>query len=192
MVSTMHDLTRTEDGSVVPAPGTWVIDGSHSSAEFVARHLMVTKVRGGFKDISGTIVVGDAPVDSSVDVTIQTSSVTTGDAERDGHVTSPDFFDIENYPVMTFVSTAVRRSGSAWQLEGELTIKDVTKPVVLDFDFEGVINDPWGNAKAAFSGKTEIDREEWGLTWNVALDAGGVLVSKKVAIEIEVQASPAP
>ena len=139
---------------------------------------------------AGTIIVGEDPVDSKVDVTIQTGSITTGDADRDGHVTSPDFFDVENYPEMRFVSTAVRPKGSSWQLEGELTIKDVTKPVILDFDFEGVINDPWGNAKAAFSGKTEIDREDWGLTWNVALDSGGVLVSKKVAIEIEVQASP--
>lgn len=191
MSTTIQDLTRTVDGAVVPAAGTWVIDGSHTSAEFVARHLMVTKVRGGFGSVTGTIEVADDPTASRVEVVIDTASISTGDADRDGHVKSPDFFDVENHPEIRFVSTAVRPEGSSWILDGDLTIKDITKPVTLDFDFVGLAADPWGNQKAAFSATTTVDREDWDLNWNVALEAGGVLVSKKVDIEIEMQAAPA-
>jgi polyisoprenoid-binding protein YceI len=188
MPTTTQEITRMVDGATVPAVGRWVIDGSHTSAEFVARHLMVTKVRGGFGSIVGTIDVAQDPTDSRVEVAIETASVSTGDADRDGHIKSPDFFDIENYPEMKFVSTAVSASGSSWQLVGDLTIKDITKPVTLDFEFVGLATDPWGNEKAAFSATTTIDREEWDLNWNVALETGGVLVSKKIMIEIEMQA----
>lgn len=191
MSTTTQDLTRTVDGAAVPAAGTWVIDGSHTSAEFVARHLMVTKVRGGFGSVTGTIEVADDPTASRVEVVIDTASISTGDADRDGHVKSPDFFDVENHPEIRFVSTAVRPEGSSWVLDGDLTIKDITKPVTLDFDFVGLAADPWGNQKAAFSATTTVDREDWDLNWNVALEAGGVLVSKKVNIEIEMQAAPA-
>lgn len=191
MSTTTQDLTRTVDGAVVPAAGTWVIDGSHTSAEFVARHLMVTKVRGGFGSVTGTIEVADDPTASRVEVVIDTASISTADADRDGHVKSPDFFDVENHPEIRFVSTAVRPEGSSWVLDGDLTIKDITKPVTLDFDFVGLAADPWGNQKAAFSATTTVDREDWDLNWNVALEAGGVLVSKKVNIEIEMQAAPA-
>lgn len=191
MSTTTQDLTRTVDGAVVPAAGTWVIDGSHTSAEFVARHLMVTKVRGGFGSVTGTIEVADDPTASRVEVVIDTASISTADADRDGHVKSPDFFDVENHPEIRFVSTAVRPEGSSWVLDGDLTIKDITKPVTLDFDFVGLAADPWGNQKAAFSATTTVEREDWDLNWNVALEAGGVLVSKKVNIEIEMQAAPA-
>lgn len=191
MSTTTQDLTRIIDGVQVPAAGKWVIDGSHTSAEFVARHLMVTKVRGGFGAIAGTLDVAENPADSSVEVTIETSSVSTGDADRDGHITSPDFFDVDNYAEMTFASTAVRADGSSWILDGDLTIKGVSKPVSLEFDFAGIVTDPWGNQKAAFSANTTIDREDWNLNWNVALETGGVLVSKKIGIEIEMQAVPA-
>ena len=191
MSTTTQDLTRTVDGALVPAVGTWVIDGSHTSAEFVARHLMVAKVRGGFGSVSGTIEVAEDPAGSSVEVAIETSSISTGDAERDGHVKSADFFDIENHPEMKFVSTAVRPNGSSWALDGDLTIKDTTKPVTLGFDFVGLASDPWGNQKAAFSASATINREDWDLSWNVALETGGVLVSKKIIIEIELQAVPA-
>ena len=190
MSTTTQDLTRTVDGALVPAAGTWVIDGSHTSAEFVARHLMVTKVRGSFGFVAGTIDVGEDLGDSNVEVVIETASVSTGDADRDGHIKSADFFDIENHPEMRFVSTAVRPNGSSWTLAGDLTIKDVTKPVSLEFDFVGLATDPWGNQKAAFSATTTIDREDWNLSWNVALEAGGVLL-KKINIEIELQAAPA-
>ncbi len=191
MSTSTQDLTRTVDGAAVPAVGTWVIDGSHTSAEFVARHLMVAKVRGGFGSVAGTIEVAEDPAASRVDVVIDTGSISTGDADRDGHVKSADFFDVENHPEMKFVSTAVRPNGSSWVLVGDLTIKDITKPVTLEFDFVGLATDPWGNQKAAFSASTTINREDWDLNWNVPLEAGGVLVSKNVKIEIEMQAAPA-
>lgn len=183
------ELTRVIDGKQVPATGRWSIDPTHTQAEFVARHLMVTKVRGGFEDIAGTIVVADDPADSVVEVTIGVGSVSTGTADRDAHLTSPDFFDVEAFPTMTFVSTSVEADGSSWKLTGDLTIKDVTRPVTLDFEFLGISADPWGNAKAAFSASTEVEREAWGLSWNVPLEGGGVLVSKTVKLEIEAQAA---
>jgi len=191
MTLTTHSLTRTVDGKLLPAPAEWQIDPAHTSVEFVGRHLMVTKVRGSFSDVSGTITVGDKPLESAISVTIGTASVSTGAADRDGHLTSPEFFDVENHPEMRFVSTGVRPNGDAWILDGDLTIKGVTKPVALDFEFLGIIDDPWGNSKAAFSASTEILREDWGLSWNVALESGGLLVSKKITIEIEVQAAQA-
>ena len=191
MPITEHALTRNVDGVTVPAVGRWTIDPSHTSAEFVGRHLMVSKVRGGFGAVTGTIDVAETLRDSSVEIVIETASVSTGDDDRDGHIKSPDFFDVENFPEMRFVSTAVEPDGGSWKLTGALTIKDVTKPVTIDFDFNGIVDDPWGNSKAAFSGTAVILREDWGLNWNVALDAGGVLVSKKIAIEIEVEAAPA-
>ena len=186
-----HPLTRNVDGVTLPAVGRWTIDPSHTSAEFVGRHLMVTKVRGGFGAVTGTIDVAESPQDSSVGIDIETASVSTGDDDRDGHIKSADFFDVETFPEMRFVSTAVEPDGRSWKLTGALTVKEVTKPVTIDFDFNGIVDDPWGNSKAAFSGTAVILREDWGLNWNVALDAGGVLVSKKIAIEIEVQAAPA-
>jgi polyisoprenoid-binding protein YceI len=185
----MHSLTRTVENQVIPAAGEWQIDPAHTSVEFVGRHLMVTKVRGSFSEVAGTVTVGDDPLDSAVSVTIGTGSVSTGSQDRDGHLVSPDFFDVENYPEMTFVSTGVRANGDAWILEGDLTIKGVTRPVSLNFEFTGIVDDPWGNSKAGFSASTEILREEWGLNWNVALESGGVLVSKKISIETEVQAA---
>lgn len=191
MTVATHSLTRTVNGAVVPGVGRWDIDPAHTSAEFIGRHLMVTKVRGGFGSVSGTIVVAETPEDSKVEIVIETASVSTGSEDRDTHIKSEDFFDVENHPEMRFVSTSVETNGGSWKLVGDLTIKGVTKPVTLDFDFAGIVDDPWGNPKAAFSATTEIMRDDWGLSWNVPLDSGGVLVSKKIVIEIEVQASPA-
>ena len=191
MTTATHTLSRTVDTAAVPSAGRWDIDPAHTSAEFVGRHLMVTKVRGSFQNVSGSIVVADDPLESEVEVVIDASSLSTGAADRDGHLKSADFFDVETYPEIRFVSTSVSPNGSSWKLEGDLTIKDVTKSVVLDFEFVGLVDDPWGNSKAAFSASTEILREDWGLNWNVALESGGLLVSKKIVIEIEVQASPA-
>lgn len=190
MTLAAHSLTRTLDDKLFPAATTWQIDPAHTSVEFVGRHLMVTKVRGSFSDVSGTIAVGDDPLASAISVTIGTASISTGADDRDAHLVSADFFDVENHPEMTFVSTGIRANGDAWVLDGDLTIKGVAKPVSLDFEFLGIIDDPWGNSKAAFSASTEILREDWDLTWNVALESGGLLVSKKIAIEIEVQAAP--
>jgi polyisoprenoid-binding protein YceI len=173
----------------LPAQGTWTIDTSHSSVEFVVRHLMVAKVRGRFSEFSGTIHVGETPEASSVEVEISTPSITTGDPQRDGHLLSADFFDAETHPTIGFRSTGVRSvKGERYELDGELTVLGVAKPVRLDLEYQGSITDPFGNDKAVFSASTEIDREDWGLTWNQALESGGVLVGKKAKIEIEVEA----
>ena len=150
---------------------------------------MVTKVRGGFKAFSGTIVVADDVAASKVDVTIDASTFDSGAADRDAHVVGADFLDVENHPTLGFTSTRVEKAGSAWKLYGDLTIRGVSKPVIIDFEYEGAMTDPWGNTKGAFTGKTEINREDWGLVWNVALEGGGVLVSKNVKIELEIQAA---
>lgn len=184
-----HTLTRTSDSRILPQVGRWEIDPEHTSAEFVARHLMVTKVRGVFGAVTGYIDVAENPEESQVEIVIEAASISTGSEDRDIHVKSEDFFDVGVYPEIRFVSTAVQPSGGSWKLTGDLTIKDVTKPIILDFEFHGVTDDPWGNSKATFSASTAVMREEWGLNWNVALDSGGVLVSKKIVIEIEVQAS---
>lgn len=175
----------------LPQTGTWVIDPSHSSLEFVAKHLVVSKVRGRFGSFSGTVEVADPIETSKVDVTIEAASVSTNDADRDGHVKSDDFLNVEAFPVLTFRSTGVHhRSGDEWTIPGELTIRDVTRAVDLDVEYLGVFNDPWGNPKAAFAASTTIDREAFGITWNAALETGGVLVGKTVKIELDVQLAP--
>lgn len=163
--------------------GTWTIDPTHTEVGFVARHLMVTKVRGSFTDVTGTVVVADDFAASTAEVTIKTASVSTGTPDRDAHLRGEDFFDAERHPDMTFRST----SFDGETLAGDLTIKGVTKPVTLDVDFGGVATDPWGNEKAAFEATGEIDRTAWGLTWNAPLEKGGVLVSEKIKIAIDLQ-----
>ena len=164
-------------------PGTWAVDPAHSDVAFVARHLMVTKVRGRFTDVSGTVTVADDFDASTVSAAAAVASVDTGNADRDTHLRSADFFDAETYPEITFVSTAVTPDS----LTGDLTIKGVTKPVTFDLDFGGVATDPWGNTKAAFEARTDVSRKDWGLTWNAALEGGGVLVSDKVTISLDIQ-----
>ena len=181
--------TRDFDGIAIPTAGTFTLDASHTTAEFVARHLMVTKVRGRFTDISGKITITEDPLSSSVEATLATASISTGSADRDGHLISPDFLDVANYPEITFRSTGVKsHDGNEFVLLGDLTIHGVTKQVELNVEFDGSVVNPWGQEVAAFSASTEIDREDFGMTWNVALETGGVLVSKKVVIEIEAQA----
>jgi polyisoprenoid-binding protein YceI len=182
-------LTRDYQGLQIPEAGTYALDQGHTTVEFVGRHLMITKVRGRFTDFSGQLVIGETPEQSSVDVTINAASVNSGDDKRDGHLRSPDFLDVENYPTLTFRSTSVEvgRDGSA-KVTGELTVKDVTRPVTLDVEFDGASPDPWGGQRLGFTATTEIDREDWGLTWNVALETGGMLVGKKIRLEFNVQA----
>jgi polyisoprenoid-binding protein YceI len=190
-VTSITDPTRTVDGHTVPAAGAWVVDKAHSTVEFVARHLMVTKVRGRFAEYDAAITIADRPEDSHVDVTIHSGSITTGDPGRDGHLTSADFLDVEKYPTLTFASTTVRPTGaSTWDVDGNLTIHGVTNPVTLAVDFGGVATDPWDNTKAFFTASTEFDRESFDLTWNQPLAGGGVLVGKKVRVELEIQATP--
>ena len=167
--------------------GTWKFDKSHSALTFVARHMMVTKVRGSFLGFDGTIEVAPNPVDSKVNVDIEMASVSTGAADRDAHLVSPDFFDVATFPNMTFESTGINDQNGQWRLTGNLTIKGVTNPVTLDVSFDGTHTNPWGKTIAAFSASADVDREDWGLTWNVPLQSGGVLVGKKVKLEIEAQ-----
>ncbi len=180
-----QSLDRTVDGQPFPAAGTYVIDPSHSTVEAVARHLVVSKVRGRFGSFSGTITVGETPADSAVEVSIEAASIDTNDEKRDEHLRSGDFLDAEAHPHLTFTSTAVDRG---WSVTGELTIRGESRPVVLDVDYLGTFANPWGQKVAAFSAKTTLNREEFGITWNAPLEAGGVLVGKELKIELEIQA----
>jgi polyisoprenoid-binding protein YceI len=181
--------TREYQGLQIPAPGTYVLDAAHKRVGFVVKHLMVSKVRGEFGEAEATITVGENPLQSSVTATIQTASVHTGQADRDNHLRTGDFFESEKYPAMEFRSTGIKSfEGNEIVLAGELTIKDVTRPVDLIVEFEGAGRSPYGFDIFGFSAHTEIDREDWGLTWNQALETGGVMVSKKVKIEIEGEA----
>ncbi len=182
--------SREFGGVTIPAPGTFAIDASHSTVQFVARHMMVSKVRGSFDDYSGTITIAEDPLQSSVEVALEAASVNTRDETRDGHLKSADFFDAENHPQITFRSTGVRQvQGSTFEVDGELTIRGVSKPLTLEVELEGLGQDPWGNERIGFSTQVELDREEFGLTWNQALETGGVLVGRKVRIDIDVEAA---
>jgi polyisoprenoid-binding protein YceI len=172
---------------------TWTIDPTHTLVEFSARHMMITTVKGRFGDVAGTIIIDDAaPGASRVEVTIDAAAIDTRTKQRDAHLRSADFLDVENHPSVTFRSTAVRGScaqaGDRLELEGELTIRGVTKPVVLDVTFEGTGRDPWGGERASFTATASIDRRDFGLTWNQALEAGGLLVSNEIRLSFDVQA----
>lgn len=170
----------------------WNVDTAHAQASFAARHMMITTVRGSFNKITGTINFDPAnPTAASVEVVIDTTSMTsTGVEQRDQHLQSPDFLDVANYPTMTFKSTSVEPydNGSKAKISGNLTIKGVTKPVVLDAELLGQGKTPFGTTVAGFNGKTKINREDFGLTWNMALETGGWLVAKEVTIELDVEA----
>ncbi|MBE7324609.1 YceI family protein [Nocardioides sp. Y6] len=169
--------------------GDYTIDPSHTRLGFSARHAMVTTVRGQFTDFSGTAHVDTAnPANSSVSVTIQTASIDTGSEDRDGHLRSADFFDADNNPTITFTSTKVERDGTDWEVTGDLTIKGVSKPVTIVFEENGSAQDPFGNVRIGFEGQTAINRKDWDLTWNAALETGGVLVSEKIKLEFDVSA----
>ena len=180
---------RVVDGVALPAAGTYVLDPTHTRIGFVARHLMVTKVRGHFGEFTGSITVGDDVASSTAEATIQALSIETGTPDRDGHLRSGDFLEAEKYPTLSFANARVtKQKGTDFTVVGDLTIKGVTREVSLAVELDGVVKDPFGNEKIAVTARTEIDREDFGMTWNVALETGGVLVSKKVVIEIEAQA----
>lgn len=169
--------------------GDYVIDAGHSRVGFSARHAMVTTVRGDFTDFDATAHI-DAEVagNSHVALTIRTASINTGSADRDGHLRSGDFFDTEAHPVITFTSTSVERDGSDWTITGDLAIKGITRPVIIAFEENGTAQDPFGNTRVGFEGATTINRKDWDLTWNAALETGGVLVSEKIKLELDVSA----
>jgi len=186
---TAATLSRTFEGVNIPLAGTFSIDPAHTTVGFVARHLMVSKVRGSFTEVAGSITIGEDPLTSSVEATIGAASITTGAPDRDGHLRSGDFLDVEKYPNLTFRSLrVVRQHGGDFVLVGELTIRGVTREVELRVEFDGAVVNPWGQEVIGFTASTEIDREEFDITWNQALETGGVLVGKKVKIEISAQA----
>jgi polyisoprenoid-binding protein YceI len=174
--------------ATLPATGTWTIDASHSEVGFSVRHLGISKTRGRFGTFSGDIVVAERPEDSRVSVTIDPASVDTKDAGRDEHLRSADFFQVAEHPTWTFETTSVVAKGDRWAVTGDLTIAGVTRPVVLDTEVAGLVTDPWGNDRVAFQASTEVNREDFGLTWNAALETGGFLVGKTVKIDLEVEA----
>ncbi|MFZ4720614.1 MAG: YceI family protein [Ilumatobacteraceae bacterium] len=180
--------TTTNPALAALTAGTWTVDASHSTVGFVARHLMVAKTRGTFSDFTGSITVGDNPFESKVEAVVQIASIDTKDEGRDGHLKSADFFDAEHFPTMTLVSTGIEPRGADFVLHADLTVKGVTKSVDFDLEFEGVVADPWGNTKAGFTAEAEINRKDFGLEWNVALETGGVLVGEKVKILLEIEA----
>ncbi len=189
MSETKTVAARSYNGTEIPVAGTYLLDANHKRVGFVARHLMVGKVRGQFADATATILVGEDPLQSSVTATIQAASIGTGQEQRDGHLKSPDFLDVEKFPTLEYRSTGVKSfDGNEFVLTGELTIKDVTVPVELEVELEGVGRSPYGQDVFGFSASTELDREAFGITWNVALETGGVMVGKKVKIEIEGEA----
>ncbi|MDQ0146155.1 MULTISPECIES: YceI family protein [Pseudarthrobacter] len=165
--------------------GTWTLDNSHSEIGFTVRHAGISKVRGQFKEAEATLSLAENVADSKVNATIKTASFDSGDANRDGHVRGEDFFDVEKFPEISFVSNAIVPKGDAYELQGDLTIKGVTRPVALETELHGVAVDPFGNTRAGLTAETTISRKDFGLTWNAVLEAGGVLVSDKVAINLE-------
>ncbi len=172
----------------VPA-GTWAIDRSHSRVGFTVRHMMVSKVRGTFNDFTAEIVTAENPLESTVNATVQMASIDTRDADRDQHLRTNDFFDVERHPTMTFRSTKLERAGSEYKLHGDLTIRGVTRPVVLDLEVGGVAKDPWGNTRAGFTVSGTINRKDFGVNWSAPLETGGVIVGDKVTIELDVEAT---
>jgi polyisoprenoid-binding protein YceI len=180
--------TRTVEGLELPEAGTFVIDPAHSHVGFVVRHMMIAKVRGRFSDFTATVTVGEDHLESALEVTVNVAGIDTGDEGRDTHLSSPDFFDVEKYPTMTYRSTSITPlGGDKFRVEGDLTVRDITRPVVLDATFDGVVPDPWGHQRIGFAATAEIDREDFGLTWNQTMETGGVLIGKQVKLEIEAE-----
>ena len=168
--------------------GTWQIDPAHSGVEFAVTHLMISKVRGRFSDISGTVVTDGTPEGSRIQVEIGAASIDTRDSTRDNHLRSADFFDVEKFPKIRFVSTSITSRGAdEFTVTGDLTIRDVTRSVDMDVTSEGTGRDPWGNDRAGFSATLRIDRRDFGLTWNQALETGGVMVSNEVRLTVDVE-----
>jgi len=168
--------------------GTWTIDPSHSEVGFSVRHMLISKVKGKFETFEATFVTGENPLDTQVTAKADVASVNTNDKNRDGHLATNDFFNAPEFPEIGFVSTGVRQDGGDYKIDGDLTIKGVTKPVTFDFEFGGFGADAYGNYKAGFEASTVIDRNDFGVNWNAALESGGVLVGDKVTITLDVQA----
>ena len=183
-------MTTASAPALTELTGTWTLDPAHTRIGFVARHAMVTKVRGSFNEFEGTAALDGAnPANSHAEVTIKAASIDTRNAQRDEHLRSNDFLAMQEHPEITFISTGVRQADdTTFELTGDLTIRGVTKSVTIPFTFEGAAKDPFGNLRAGFEGSVAINRKDWGVTWNAALEGGGVLVSDKVTLEFEISA----
>lgn len=177
-MSNLSDLT----------PGTWNVDPSHSGLNFSVKHLMVSKVRGRFGSFNGSLEIAADPLQSTVTASADVDSISTGDQGRDDHLKSADFFDATNFPTIEFKSTKIEADGDDFVLFADLTIRGITKNVKFELEFEGIGKDPWGNIKAGFTADAEINRKDWGLEWNAALETGGVLVGEKVKLQLDIQA----
>jgi polyisoprenoid-binding protein YceI len=186
--NTAAAATRILAGAELPAPGRWQLDPGHTEVAFTGRHFMLTKVRGRFTGVTGAITVAEQPGQSTAEVTIEMASVNSGSQARDDHLRSPDFFDAARHPTATFTGRATDWQGSRGLLAGELTIRGVTRPVTLQVRYLGHVADPWGAQRAIFTAEGTLNREDWGLTWNMPLDGGGLLVSRDIRIEIETEA----
>ncbi len=188
MTDTAFD--KAPSAAISDLSGAYTVDPSHTRLGFTARHAMVTNVKGSFGEFGGTVVIDAAnPARSTADLTIQVASVTTGSADRDNHLRSGDFFDVGNYPTWTFTSTSVEdvdRAAGTFVLVGDLTIRTITKPVRIDVTFDGSAKDPFGSFRAGFEGKAVVNRKDWDLPWNAALETGGVLVSEKIKLDFDV------
>jgi len=183
-------MTTASAPALTELTGTYTLDPAHTRIGFVARHAMVTKVRGSFDEFAGTAVLDGAnPANSRVEVSIEAASIDTRNAQRDEHLRSNDFLAMQEYPKITFASTGVRQAGeSTFEVTGDLTIKGVTNEITIPFEFEGAAKDPFGNQRVGFEGSVTINRRDYGVTWNAALEGGGVLVSDKVTLEFEISA----
>ncbi len=182
-------MTLTAESIPGYKAGTWIVDPSHSEVSFSVRHLMISKVRGTFGSFSATILTGENPADTKITASAQVASINTNDEGRDGHLRTNEFFDAENHPTIEFASTSVGAAGSDYTVTGNLTVRGVTKQVEFALEFGGFANDLYGNYKMAATVTGEINREDFGLSWNAALETGGVLVGEKVTITIELQAA---
>lgn len=182
-------VTRTWQGLEIPPAGTYDIDPSHTTVEVIARHMMIAKVRGRFEEFSGQLVIGEDPTDSRVEVDIQAGTITTAEQTRDEHLRSPDFLDVESWPSITLKGSGIQHvRGQDFKLTADLTIRDTTRPVDIDLELQGVTTDPWGNTRAFFAAEFAINRDEFGVTWNQALETGGVMVGPQLKAELDVQA----
>ena len=180
-------LTRIVDGRELPLTGNYVMDVHNSSVSFVARHMMLTKVRGQFEHFSGRFTVAERIEDSTVSVEMDAASITTSSDKRDSHLRSEDFLDVENHPEVSFSSTSIEPDGDRWKMKGDLTIRDVTREISLDVEFLGAGRDPYGKSKAMFTAVGDLHRADWNITWNQVLEGGGVLVGPTAKLEIEAQ-----
>jgi polyisoprenoid-binding protein YceI len=188
MSDAFNAMTRNEGGVVVPTPGSFTLDATHSHLGFSIRHMMIAKVRGRFADVQGTLTIAEDPTESTLEIEVDVASIDTRDQGRDDHLRSADFFDVENHPKMTFRSTGVSAvSGKEFRVDGELDLHGVTAPLSLDVEYEGAALDPWGNQRIGFSATGTINRESHGLTWNAPLETGGLMVGRDAKIEIEAE-----